>query len=926
MRIHAVCKSCGQTMQAPDHFAGCRVVCPHCSGEVQLPPPGEVIAEEIIEAEAVPLDECAGQAKNPWDIPLLEPLHEPQPVERFLEAPRGDTKPASTTEAGPDAGQGDWAKRMFAALLDPRSIQWLLAMGGGLMVLGGLIWLISWGALEHPLVAATVLGAGSLGVLGAGWLVVLKTRFHLAGQALTFLGCVVVSLNLWFYHAQGLLLLDQGLWMAGVVCVLLYAATVWVLRDPLFLYAVEAGVTLTAVLLLGNFGLASHATELSVVLMVLAMISIHACQAFPAQAETFSRSRFGLPLFWCGQVQLAAALCVLAGTQLGGNIVALGNWFELPADGVPLTNSRWVPGMLWLAGAYAYGFSDLVVRRIGLYTYLAAVSLVMAECTLIGFDLLGTEGLIATLALTATAVSLLSMLVQPTEERFARAVPPLALLLSVVPVGLGLVLHVAATSLIAGELGLRRETSWVFVGVMLLVAAASRVSAYVYQNRSPSLAAVYLFFAAGSLIVAAAGLLRELGQTVWSAQVPWLLVIPAGYLIASRWSPWPTTQRPLRWIAQTATAVILVHVAFGGLVTFVRSRGFEPAVHLSLALILAETAGFYALARALRGRPANSYLAVAAGCAAIWQLMSFWRLPDELFTIVFALLGLVLLAAAKLLGLHDDQVWDASGRPRTVKAGRGAAVWQSGHAVLCLTMLIALLKGAAHLAAVGLENRSLTAYDWAVPILMTAAALTGMVTSGHGAWRRLYAVSSVLFGGLTILTLNVALDISVARKLEILSVAAGVIMLGAAYVGRFLDEDRRRLDDLVTLGLWLGSLLACLPLLLAVFVHWGQAWEFAPWYDELALIVVTLVLLATGVVWRVKASTLLGGGTLLSYLVVLIASMLYRPQLAVGIYLAGGGAVLFGLGILLAVYRDYLVALPDRVAKREGVFRVISWR
>ena len=47
---------------------------------------------------------------------------------------------------------------MFAALLDPRSIQWLLTLGGGLMVLGGLVWLISKGVLENPLVLAVVLG------------------------------------------------------------------------------------------------------------------------------------------------------------------------------------------------------------------------------------------------------------------------------------------------------------------------------------------------------------------------------------------------------------------------------------------------------------------------------------------------------------------------------------------------------------------------------------------------------------------------------------------------------------------------------------------------------------------------------------------------------------------------------------------------
>jgi len=40
----------------------------------------------------------------------------------------------------------------------------------------------------------------------------------------------------------------------GVICCLIYAATVYVLRDPLFMYAVEGGVTLTLLLLLANLG------------------------------------------------------------------------------------------------------------------------------------------------------------------------------------------------------------------------------------------------------------------------------------------------------------------------------------------------------------------------------------------------------------------------------------------------------------------------------------------------------------------------------------------------------------------------------------------------------------------------------------------------------------------------------------------------
>ncbi len=51
-----------------------------------------------------------------------------------------------------------------------------------------------------------------------------------------------------------------------------------------------------------------------------------------------------------------------------------------------------------------------------------------------------------------------------------------------------------------------------------------------------------------------------------------------------------------------------------------------------------------------------------------------------------------------------------------------------------------------------------------------------------------------------------------------------------------------------------------------------------------------------------------------------------KAQLALGIYLALGGAGIFAAGILLSVYRDRLLALPHRIREHEGVFGVLAWR
>jgi hypothetical protein len=76
----------------------------------------------------------------------------------------------------------------------------------------------------------------------------------------------------------------------------------------------------------------------------------------------------------------------------------------------------------------------------------------------------------------------------------------------------------------------------------------------------------------------------------------------------------------------------------------------------------------------------------------------------------------------------------------------------------------------------------------------------------------------------------------------------------------------------------------------------------------------------------VKSTTLIGGGVLLVYLAIMIGRLAYHPQVAVGVYLAIGGGLVFAGGIALSVYRDRLLALPERIAQRKGVFRIFDWR
>jgi hypothetical protein len=821
------------------------------------------------------------------------------------------------------------ARRMFEALLDPKSIQWMVILGGGLMVLGLIIWLASLGIFKSPLAIEAAIAIGSLALLAGGWYVVLRTPYHVAGRALTFLACAVLPLNLWYCHAQGLLTMDQGLWVASLFCCLLYAATVFVLRDSLFMYAVEVGATLTVLLLLASLSLASNVTTVSLALMALALISIHAERAFDVKAAVFTRGQYGLPLFWSGHIQLAASLLLLLACQIPG-------WMAGPAS--IFLDSSWVENSLgqrfllcaglWLVGAYAYLYSDIVVRRIGVYAFLAGFCLVMAQVTLIvGFEI-STETVIILLSITALAATVLDRTFGGKDMRLARALPPLAVVLSSLPILLGVLIHLRATSRIVESLGWQRETGWLFVVAMLVVAVTSRISAWVFGEKSPKTSATYLCFSAGGLVVAAAGMLRVIGFVFWYQQVPLLMLIPIGYLIASRLWRDRSPERPLGWVAHAATAVILFHVGIGVIASMESLESvFRPQVglldNLLLGITLLEATVFYVLAAYVRRKSLNVYFAMICLCAGLWELMGYTGLfAAPYYTMVYALLGLSFLVIARVLGIESATYYEARGNPAERIRGKGLPAYQGGNAVLMVAFLAAVLQALARLAA----HSPVEFLPVAALVITTAVSIVAIWLVPRGGWRRLYVTSSVALTVVTLLTVNVLIDLQPWQKLEIVCVAVGLLLLGASYIGRFQEHgDKGEPKDVVTAGFWLGSLSAALTLLIAVMYH-RYAGSGPSLYDELALLTVTILMLVTGLSWQVKSTTLIGGGVLMLYLIVMIAHLAYQPQIAVGVYLAVGGALVFACGVGLSIYREKLLQLPEKIAKREGIFSVIGWR
>ena len=132
---------------------------------------------------------------------------------------------------------------------------------------------------------------------------------------------------------------------------------------------------------------------------------------------------------------------------------------------------------------------------------------------------------------------------------------------------------------------------------------------------------------------------------------------------------------------------------------------------------------------------------------------------------------------------------------------------------------------------------------------------------------------------------------------------------------------------MVSFSLLFGSLLVALPLTIAVLIHRCRPDPIFSTPNELGMLVAGILLLATGFVFQLRATTITGAGMLLIYLLslVLFINMLQNVQTA-AIWMMIGGGVIVGTGIVLSVYRDRLLTLPDKVRRREGVFRVLGWR
>ena len=869
-----------------------------------------ILANEGV-SEADLADQCSITARTTARSSSTDALSD-------LAAQRRNDPPGQPDVAAEAAVPKKPRRNILEIILDPRSIQCLLGLGGALMVVG-LVIVLYRNDYFPPRVLATLMALVNTVLLAAGLATIRLTRYQMVGKALSLLSCLVMPLNLWYCHSFNLITIDGNLWVAAVLISALYAVSAIVLKDELFVYVFSAGVAMTGLLILADlppspqrfWEIASPATLLA----VLGLIGIHLERAFHVGDGAFSRDRFGMAFFWSGHVQLAAGLILILGAQVAGKwmykICFESIYVSMNAKPSPVCDGlEWLALLLVVAGTYAYVYSDLVVRKKGIFVHVAAFTLLWAEVLIVEFlDLeLTIDAIIAVLAVTSLLTHITQLFVTERNQ-YTRSFPVFGLLLGLLPVLMGVLVYLDHFGL--QSVWMKKTPEWSFVGAMVLTAVASRVGAFTCRKSSAALMTWYFFATGAAVMVAAVAALAVLGWNDWQSHGPIMMLIPVAYLIAARLYGGRSPAKPLLLVAHASAAVMLISSLTSAFRGFSDAQGIPP-LNLSLALFFAEASVFYGIATYFRRQTWCVYLSSFMAIASFWQLLTYFDVGTHTYILVFGVVGLLMLIAYRLALLEQ-----------TTAAPLAEALFQSSNAVLSLafvsSVFYSLSQIAKHFPAEATE------VDWGFAgrcFAMLVISVLAIVVTQHPFGRRWYVVSSVAQALVLLLAVHKLIDLNPWQQVELFAVLIGLILLVAGHIGWYREQDQQ--SDFVSMSLLFGALLTSVPLAIATWIDRGQD-KWLP-FNEFGFLFISVALLATGILFQLKTTTMVGSAATILYFVTLLLFIQWARLDAVAWASLIGGGVIFGSTLILAFFRDRLLTLPDRIKRREGAFRVFNWR
>ena len=211
-------------------------------------------------------------------------------------------------------------------------------------------------------------------------------------------------------------------------------------------------------------------------------------------------------------------------------------------------------------------------------------------------------------------------------------------------------------------------------------------------------------------------------------------------------------------------------------------------------------------------------------------------------------------------------------------------------------------------------------------VQLVCLTLTSLLTTNQ-AWRTGFRALIVATVGACICVFDGWLDMHGWQRLELCSLLGGSILLVLGHM-TWMREDGQT-DDVASASLLTGSLLVAAPLAVGLLVYRLGLASDPNWmqFHEMTAIVAALTLFGTGVLARLRATTISGAGLLGIYLLSLLTLIRLPDQLQnVSVMMMVGGGVLFVAALLMSIYRDRLMSLPKRIREGKGVYQILKWR
>ncbi len=364
-------------------------------------------------------------------------------------------------------------------------------------------------------------------------------------------------------------------------------------------------------------------------------------------------------------------------------------------------------------------------------------------------------------------------------------------------------------------------------------------------------------------------------------------------------------------LAAEVLATLLLVVGTSAAIGIIGSTAVMQS-HLLLTIFFAEAAVCLGLASRISSRLMPAIFAAISICAATWQLLLFLGVTQYVFILAATLIGILCLVISGFTQEEDD----TPSQFAIVSQWLGRLCISYGSVATLLIALARLLTSET---------------EWSLLALLitqtVACVFVGFLTK-ETTWRRHFWVLATAQVAMTLLVVNALSTLTLWQRGEILLTVAGLAMLATGYFGWYRERDRE--EEWVSFNLALGSFLSAAPLTLGMLVQRFDS-RIASWgwvsTHEVGVLVLGLLLLGAGVLCRIRWSTIVGGTTLIVYVVSLIGLVRLPDQLqSTAVYMMVGGGLFFGMAVLLSIYRDRLLAIPKQAQAGEGVFRVLKWR